>query len=207
MRFPILTLALLSTLLTLPSTTLSHPSPSTEHLHLHPRGQGTITFIGSLLNNGLKVLQLDKSVRYFTPERLDDVKTRSSEALQSLDEAIATGKSIGHFDPTSSHVIAALCIPLKPFYGSMINAIRDKREELTAAEYKDEMIKTLGALRVKSRELAELVKKILTEPDGSFCLFLEDFIDKRFSKTIDEYKGINSGDSDDVEGDIWNVEE
>ncbi|KAL3249510.1 hypothetical protein ABHI18_011567 [Aspergillus niger] len=182
MRFPILTLTLLSTILSLSSTTLAHPAPSTDYLH--PRGQGTITFLGSILNNGLKILQLDKSVRYFTPERLNDVKSRSSEALQSLDEATAAGKSIGHFDPLSSH-----------------------REELTAAKYKDEMIKTLVALRVKSREFAELVKKIITEPDGSYCLFLEDFVDKRYSKTIDEYKGIDSGGTDGVEEDIWNVED
>ncbi|OJJ70399.1 hypothetical protein ASPBRDRAFT_56198 [Aspergillus brasiliensis CBS 101740] len=205
MRFPILTLALLSTLLILPSITLANPVPSTEHLHT--RGQGTITFIASLLNNGLKIIRLDKSVRYFTPERLDDVKTRSSEALQSLDEAIATGKSIGHFDPLSSHVIAAICVPLKPFYSSMVNAIRDKREELTAAKYKDEMLKTLVALRTKSRELAELAKRILTEPDGSFCLLLEDYVDKRYSKVIDEYKGVNSGDTDDVEEEVWVAED
>ncbi|GKZ66639.1 hypothetical protein AnigIFM50267_000506 [Aspergillus niger] len=205
MRFPILTLTLLSTILTLSSTTLAHPAPSTDYLH--PRGQGTITFLGSILNNGLKILQLDKSVRYFTSERLNDVKTRSSEALQSLDEATATGKSIGHFDPLSSHVISALCPALKSVYSSMIYAIRDKREELTAAKYKDEMIKTLVALRVKSREFAELVKKIIIEPDGSYCLFLEDFVDKRYSKTIDEYKGIDSGGTDGVEEDIWNVED
>ncbi|GFN20851.1 hypothetical protein AtubIFM55763_002626 [Aspergillus tubingensis] len=205
MRFLILTLALLSTILTLPSITLAHPALGTEHLQ--PRGQSTITFLSSIFNNGMRIFRLDKTVRYFTLERLDDVKSRSSEALQSLDEAIATGKSIGHFDPASSHAIAALCIPLKVVYGNMIKSIRDKREELTAAKYKDEMIKTLVALRVKSREFAELVKKILTEPDGSYCLYLEDFVDKRYAKTIDEYKGINSGDSDDVEGDIWNVED
>lgn len=65
-------------------------------------------------------------MRYFTPERLDDVKSRSSEAIQSLDEAIATGKSIGHLDPASSHAISALCIPLKVVYGNMIKAIREK---------------------------------------------------------------------------------
>ncbi|PYH64394.1 cell wall mannoprotein 1 family protein [Aspergillus vadensis CBS 113365] len=205
MRFLVLTLALLSTILTLPSITLAHPALGTEHLQL--RGQSTITFLSSIFNNGMRIFRLDKTVRYFTPERLDDVKSRSSEALQSLDEAIATGKAIGHFDPASSHAIAALCIPLKVVYGNMIKSIRDKREELTAAKYKDEMIKTLVALRVKSREFAELVKKILTEPDGSYCLYLEDFVDKRYAKTIDEYKGINSGDSDDVEGDIWNVED
>ncbi|GLA60895.1 hypothetical protein AtubIFM54640_001395 [Aspergillus tubingensis] len=205
MRFLILTLALLSTILTLPSITLAHPALGTEHLQ--PRGQSTITFLSSIFNNGMRIFRLDKTVRYFTLERLDDVKSRSSEALQSLDEAIATGKSIGHFDPASSHAIAALCIPLKVVYGNMIKSIRDKREELTAAKYRDEMIKTLVALRVKSREFAELVKKILNEPDGSYCLYLEDFVDKRYAKTIDEYKGINSGDSDDVEGDIWNVED
>ncbi|GAQ44036.1 hypothetical protein AtubIFM61612_003519 [Aspergillus tubingensis] len=205
MRFLILTLALLSTILTLPSITLAHPALGTEHLQ--PRGQSTITFLSSIFNNGMRIFRLDKTVRYFTLERLDDVKSRSSEALQSLDEAIATGKSIGHFDPASSHAIAGLCIPLKVVYGNMIKSIRDKREELTAAKYKDEMIKTLVALRVKSREFAELVKKILTEPDGSYCLYLEDFVDKRYAKTIDEYKGINSGESDDVEGDIWNVED
>ncbi|BCS00362.1 uncharacterized protein AKAW2_50703S [Aspergillus luchuensis] len=205
MRFPILTLALLSTFLTLPSITLAHPALSTEHLQ--PRGQSTITFLSSIFNNGMRIFRLDKTVRYFTPERLDDVKSRSSEAIQSLDEAIATGKSIGHLDPASSHAISALCIPLKVVYGNMIKAIREKREELTAAKYKDEMIKTLVSLRVKSREFAELVKKIITEPDGSYCLYLEDFVDKRYAKTIDEYKGINSGDSDNVEGDIWDVED
>ena len=87
------------------------------------------------------------------------------------------------------------------------NNDNQQREELTAAKYKDEMIKTLVALRVKSREFAELVKKIITEPDGSYCLFLEDFVDKRYSKTIDEYKGIDSGGTDGVEEDIWNVED
>lgn len=124
MRFLILTLALLSTILTLPSITLAHPALGTEHLQ--PRGQSTITFLSSIFNNGMRIFRLDKTVRYFTLERLDDVKSRSSEALQSLDEAIATGKSIGHFDPASSHAIAALCIPLKVVYGNMIKSIRDK---------------------------------------------------------------------------------
>ncbi|PWY81648.1 hypothetical protein BO94DRAFT_536898 [Aspergillus sclerotioniger CBS 115572] len=123
MRFPLAILTLLSTLLTL-SLTLALPNP-TSVSEVRPQTTETITLITSLANVGLNAIKLDRAVRSFT-DNVDEIKTLSANLEHSINQAISTTKSTGNLDTPSSHIIAGICVPLKPIFADMLKAISNK---------------------------------------------------------------------------------
>lgn len=211
MRFPLIMLTLLPALL-IPSLTLALPSPSSLN-ELIPRTSETITLITSLVNVGLNAIKLDEAVRSFTPDDVDEIKTRSTNLEHSLDQALSTTRSTGNLDSLSSKKTTEICVPLKPVFADLLKVISDKvsvalfqmgflekgfsgrtvlihaqRNELFEADYGDDMLQTLISLRVRSRALAKALKGITRELDGALIIFLEDLVDKQFVLTIAEYK-------------------
>ncbi|PYI04388.1 hypothetical protein BO78DRAFT_171120 [Aspergillus sclerotiicarbonarius CBS 121057] len=194
MRFPLVILTLLSTIL-ISSLTLALPSPSTPN-QLLPRTTETIPLITSLVKIGLNAIKLDKALRSFTPNDVDEIRTPSSDLEQSLDQAESTAKSTAksteNLDARSSTVIAGICTPLKAIFGDMLNVISDKRSDLFAADYGDDMLQTLTNLKVRSRAVAQALKNITKELDGTYIVFLEDLVDRQFALVIEEYR-MNKG--------------
>ncbi|OOF91876.1 hypothetical protein ASPCADRAFT_133941 [Aspergillus carbonarius ITEM 5010] len=186
MRFPLIMLTLLPALL-IPFLTLALPSPSRPN-ELIPRTSETITLITSLVNVGLNAIKLDEAVRSFTPDDVDEIKTRSTNLEHSLDQALSTTRSTGNLDSLSSKKTTEICVPLKPVFADLLKVISDKRNELFEADYGDDMLQTLISLRVRSRALAKALKGITRELDGALIIFLEDLVDKQFVLTIAEYK-------------------
>ncbi|RAK99920.1 uncharacterized protein BO80DRAFT_445936 [Aspergillus ibericus CBS 121593] len=215
MRFSLMILTVLPTLLISPPT-FALPNPPTPN-QLLPRTTDTITVITSLVGVGLKGINLDKAVRSFTPDGVNEIRARSLDLEHSLDQAQSTAKSVEKLDALSSNIIAGICTPLKPLFSDLLKAISDKvhplpprwiasggdsidavqRSEFFAAKYGDDMLKTLISLRIRSRALALTVKFITMELDGAYILFLEDLVDKQYELVIEEYKKNKGDDGDD----------